>query len=584
MHGRRSPHFVVLAPQGLAARRADDRARGRLRAHGRRARRSRACAAAISSSWRATAPTARALTERHPRRRVARRDLRRRGQRDGRGRARRARSSRQRLRRRVAAVQRARRRRPAARRHPRAHPRRARRRHLRPHAGVAGRGHRALRLRRPPRRRRRARCVAGEAAAARAPRADAARALRARRDRAARRRRPGRRLRLRSAAAFYIADRFGRKRCCGSTTPSTTRTLPGPAGRRRSTDRGRPARRSAISLARARSATCATGSVTRGRSRTRLSLGRCPSCPRSRRSAATWRPHVEGRTLRARSRSSTRAGAGRSRPRELAAAVEGRASSGSAAAASTSSGSSPTTSTCSLHLRMTGTLLLDPPERPPHTRVRFDLGDARARCSSTRAASAPASSRSAPDALDAFFAARLGVEPLEPEFTGEHLYALAQTLARADQGVPARPEARSPASATSTPTRRCSAPASTRCGRPNRLTRAQCAALRDAVVASLEAGHRGQGRHDRRLPRPLRRQRHASRTSFLDPPARGRAVRALRHARCASCAPPGAGPTSASAASRGRGSALRGCGELARGARRGRPRRAPGSRRAARRR
>ncbi len=28
-----------------------------------------------------------------------------------------------------------------------------------------------------------------------------------------------------------------------------------------------------------------------------------------------------------------------------------------------------------LHLRMTGTLLLDPPERPPHTRVTFDLGE-----------------------------------------------------------------------------------------------------------------------------------------------------------------------------------------------------------------
>src|SRR5215203_6401619 len=27
-----------------------------------------------------------------------------------------------------------------------------------------------------------------------------------------------------------------------------------------------------------------------------------------------------------------------------------------------------------LHLRMTGTLLVEPPERPPHTRVTFDLG------------------------------------------------------------------------------------------------------------------------------------------------------------------------------------------------------------------
>ena len=48
-----------------------------------------------------------------------------------------------------------------------------------------------------------------------------------------------------------------------------------------------------------------------------------------------------------------------------------------------------------LHLRMTGTLLLDPPEPPRHRRVRFGFDDGPSCSSTTRAASAPASSRSA---------------------------------------------------------------------------------------------------------------------------------------------------------------------------------------------
>ena len=71
---------------------------------------------------------------------------------------------------------------------------------------------------------------------------------------------------------------------------------------------------------------------------------------------------------------------------------------------------------------MTGTLLLDPPERAaPHARRwprrpraafvdprRFGTGEL-------------ALGRTA---LDAFFAARLGVEPLDDAFTSAHLYAL----------------------------------------------------------------------------------------------------------------------------------------------------------------
>ena len=68
-----------------------------------------------------------------------------------------------------------------------------------------------------------------------------------------------------------------------------------------------------------------------------------------------------------------------------------------------------------------------------------------------------------PEAFDAFFDARLGVEPLERDFTGDHLYALAKTPARRlRRSCSTRSASR--ASGTSTPTRRYSAPASTRCG------------------------------------------------------------------------------------------------------------------------
>src|SRR3954452_10226460 len=65
-----------------------------------------------------------------------------------------------------------------------------------------------------------------------------------------------------------------------------------------------------------------------------------------------------------------------------------------------------------MHLRMTGTLLLDPSPMSRHPRVRIDLGhhvlvfDDPRRFGTGELALGP-------DALDAFFDARLGVEPLE---------------------------------------------------------------------------------------------------------------------------------------------------------------------------
>ena len=78
-----------------------------------------------------------------------------------------------------------------------------------------------------------------------------------------------------------------------------------------------------------------------------------------------------------------------------------------------------------LHLRMTGTLLLRPPERPNHTRVTFSLGDGELLFVDQRRFGTGELALGA-DALDAFFAARLGIEPFEPDFTGAHLHAIAK--------------------------------------------------------------------------------------------------------------------------------------------------------------
>ena len=74
-----------------------------------------------------------------------------------------------------------------------------------------------------------------------------------------------------------------------------------------------------------------------------------------------------------------------------------------------------------MHLRMTGTLLFDPLVEPPHTRVRFELdGSGRLAYVDPRRFGTGHLLSGAAD-RDAYFASRLGVEPLTPEFTAEHL-------------------------------------------------------------------------------------------------------------------------------------------------------------------
>jgi formamidopyrimidine-DNA glycosylase len=144
-----------------------------------------------------------------------------------------------------------------------------------------------------------------------------------------------------------------------------------------------------------------------------------------------------------------------------------------------------------MHLRMTGTLLLDPPQPPPHTRVRMKVGEhALAFVDPRRFGTGELAV--GPEALEAFFAARLGLEPFSPDFTTAHLRALARA-------------SRAPVKAFLLDQKRVAGVGNIYADealfrarihplRPaNRLTAAQTAALRDAVIASLEAGIAAKG-------------------------------------------------------------------------------------------
>jgi formamidopyrimidine-DNA glycosylase len=99
------------------------------------------------------------------------------------------------------------------------------------------------------------------------------------------------------------------------------------------------------------------------------------------------------------------------------------------------------------HLRMTGAVLADANPEPPHTRVRMRLGAKAAgggggSGAEARVGAGPAGKRALSlalvdprrfgtgelllggEAVEAFFAARLGLEPFDPEFTAEHLRAV----------------------------------------------------------------------------------------------------------------------------------------------------------------
>jgi formamidopyrimidine-DNA glycosylase len=85
------------------------------------------------------------------------------------------------------------------------------------------------------------------------------------------------------------------------------------------------------------------------------------------------------------------------------------------------------------HLRMTGAVLADPDPQQSHVRVRLQLGRARAGHGGAASRLVIVDPRRfgtgelllGSGALEAFFAARLGLEPFDPRFTAEYLRALA---------------------------------------------------------------------------------------------------------------------------------------------------------------
>jgi formamidopyrimidine-DNA glycosylase len=140
-----------------------------------------------------------------------------------------------------------------------------------------------------------------------------------------------------------------------------------------------------------------------------------------------------------------------------------------------------------MHLRMTGTLLYDPPAGTPYERVRFVLDDGHELrfCDPRRFGTGELALGTA--ARDGFFAARLGLEPLDGELSGAALRRLARGR-------------RAPVKAFLLDQRRIAGVGNIYADealfrarihplRPaGRLTRAQCDALADAVRATLTAG------------------------------------------------------------------------------------------------
>src|SRR5918993_3305386 len=145
-----------------------------------------------------------------------------------------------------------------------------------------------------------------------------------------------------------------------------------------------------------------------------------------------------------------------------------------------------------VHLRMTGTLLLDPGEPPRHGRVTFGFGGGRRLVFDDPRRFGTGELALGTPAREAFLARRLGVEPFSPDFTSAHLYALTRA-------------SRAPVKAFLLDQRKIAGvgniyadEALFRAGvhplrAANRLTRKQVAAIRDGVVASLEAGLAAKG-------------------------------------------------------------------------------------------
>lgn len=138
------------------------------------------------------------------------------------------------------------------------------------------------------------------------------------------------------------------------------------------------------------------------------------------------------------------------------------------------------------HLRMTGAVLSDPDPEPAHTRVRLRLGPVRLAIVDPRRFGTGELLLGS-EALEAFLAARLGLEPFDEGFTAEHVRSLVRGR-------------RAPIKALLLDQRRIAGvgniyadEALFRAGvhplRPaGRLSAGQCARLRETVIEALSAG------------------------------------------------------------------------------------------------
>jgi formamidopyrimidine-DNA glycosylase len=143
------------------------------------------------------------------------------------------------------------------------------------------------------------------------------------------------------------------------------------------------------------------------------------------------------------------------------------------------------------HLRMTGAVLCEPDPEPTHVRVRLKVGRRRLAIVDPRRFGTGELLLGS-DALEAFFAARLGLEPMDEAFTPEHLRGLAR-----GREAPIKAfllDQRRIAGVGNIYADEALFGAGIHPRRPaGRLSAAQYARLRDSVIAALQAGIAARG-------------------------------------------------------------------------------------------
>jgi formamidopyrimidine-DNA glycosylase len=139
------------------------------------------------------------------------------------------------------------------------------------------------------------------------------------------------------------------------------------------------------------------------------------------------------------------------------------------------------------HLRMTGAVLLEPKPEPPHVSARLQLGRGRRLVVVDPRRFGTGELLLGPQALEDFFATRLGVEPFEESFTGEYLRGRAR--GRIGPIKPFLLDQRNVAGVGNIYADEALFRAYVHPLRPSgKLKREQYALLRDAVRDSLQAG------------------------------------------------------------------------------------------------